>query len=268
MDYDTVGRGELILGEARVALQPLLGKADGQRRALALFGVSDLVLEGIASLVFDGRNPQAVRIEHDLIGTLGSQHVQCRGPADGLGIEIHRQVEIDEGIGLVARGVLDLHGRHDVHLVVARRGPIGSYGGAVVERAQRWELLFGGTDVPAGRELTPAEWERLRGGERKLLGVLVSVVFGRSMITACNGLTPTPVQSITSSTSSSFGNIDRPDGPRKCSGAPGFEEAVHALVALGYSNADAASAVRKVIDDQGALAPIDLIKAALAAIKK
>ena len=52
------------------------------------------------------------------------------------------------------------------------------------------------------------------------------------------------------------------------SGAPGFEEAVHALVALGYSNADAASAVRKVIDDQGALAPIDLIKAALAAIKK
>jgi holliday junction DNA helicase RuvA len=52
------------------------------------------------------------------------------------------------------------------------------------------------------------------------------------------------------------------------SGAPGFEEAVHALVALGYSNADAASAVRKVIDDQGALPPIDLIKAALAAIKK
>ena len=52
------------------------------------------------------------------------------------------------------------------------------------------------------------------------------------------------------------------------SGAPGFEEAVHALVALGYSNADAASAVRKVIDDQGALAPIDLIKAALATIKK
>lgn len=51
-------------------------------------------------------------------------------------------------------------------------------------------------------------------------------------------------------------------------GAPGFDEAVHALVALGYSNADAASAVRKVIDDQGALAPIDLIKAALAAIKK
>lgn len=52
------------------------------------------------------------------------------------------------------------------------------------------------------------------------------------------------------------------------SGGPGFEEAVHALVALGYSNADAASAVRKVIDEQGALAPIDLIKAALATIKK
>lgn len=52
------------------------------------------------------------------------------------------------------------------------------------------------------------------------------------------------------------------------SGGPGFEEAVHALVALGYSNADAASAVRKVIDERGALAPIDLIKAALAAVKK
>ncbi|MBR9988367.1 MAG: Holliday junction branch migration protein RuvA [Gemmatimonadetes bacterium] len=52
------------------------------------------------------------------------------------------------------------------------------------------------------------------------------------------------------------------------SSAPGFEEAVHALVALGYTSADAASAVRKVVDDQGAMAPIDLIKAALAAIKK
>lgn len=50
--------------------------------------------------------------------------------------------------------------------------------------------------------------------------------------------------------------------------APGFDEAVHALVALGYSNADAASAVRKVIDDHGPMAPIDLIKAALAAIRK
>jgi Holliday junction DNA helicase RuvA len=51
-------------------------------------------------------------------------------------------------------------------------------------------------------------------------------------------------------------------------GAAGFEEAVAALVALGYSSADAASAVRKVIDDQGTLAPIDLIKATLATIKK
>ena len=51
-------------------------------------------------------------------------------------------------------------------------------------------------------------------------------------------------------------------------GAPGFEEAVAALVALGYNNGDAASAVRKVLDERGTLAPIDLIKAALAAIKK
>lgn len=51
-------------------------------------------------------------------------------------------------------------------------------------------------------------------------------------------------------------------------GAPGFEDAVAALVALGYSNADAASAVRKVIDERGSLAPIDLIKAALSAVKK
>ena len=52
------------------------------------------------------------------------------------------------------------------------------------------------------------------------------------------------------------------------SGAAGFDEAVHALVALGYTNADAASAVRKVIDERGPLAPIDLIRAALAAIRK
>jgi holliday junction DNA helicase RuvA len=54
-------------------------------------------------------------------------------------------------------------------------------------------------------------------------------------------------------------------GPR---GAPGFEEAVAALVALGYSNTDAASAVRRVMDEQGGLPAIDLIKAALAAMKK
>lgn len=52
------------------------------------------------------------------------------------------------------------------------------------------------------------------------------------------------------------------------SGGAGFEEAVAALVALGYSNADAASAVRRVMDEQGALAPIDLIKYALAAVKR
>ena len=52
------------------------------------------------------------------------------------------------------------------------------------------------------------------------------------------------------------------------SSAAGFDEAVHALVALGYSNGDAASAVRKVIDDHGPMAPIDLIKASLAAIRK
>jgi Holliday junction DNA helicase RuvA len=51
-------------------------------------------------------------------------------------------------------------------------------------------------------------------------------------------------------------------------GAAGFDEAVHALVALGYTSGDAASAVRKVIDEHGPMAPIDLIKAALAAIKK
>jgi holliday junction DNA helicase RuvA len=50
-------------------------------------------------------------------------------------------------------------------------------------------------------------------------------------------------------------------------GGPGFEEAVAALVALGYSNADAAAAVRKVIDDQGAMPAIDLIKASLAGMK-
>lgn len=51
-------------------------------------------------------------------------------------------------------------------------------------------------------------------------------------------------------------------------GAPGAEEAVAALVALGYSNADAAASVRKVLDEHGPLAGIDLIKAALASLKK
>jgi holliday junction DNA helicase RuvA len=51
-------------------------------------------------------------------------------------------------------------------------------------------------------------------------------------------------------------------------GAPGFDEAVKALVALGYSNTDAATAVRKVIDEQGTLQPIDLIRAALGGMRK
>jgi holliday junction DNA helicase RuvA len=51
-------------------------------------------------------------------------------------------------------------------------------------------------------------------------------------------------------------------------GAPGHDEAVKALVALGYSSADAAAAVRKVIDEQGTMAPVDLIKAALVGIKR
>jgi holliday junction DNA helicase RuvA len=49
---------------------------------------------------------------------------------------------------------------------------------------------------------------------------------------------------------------------------PVLDEAVKALVALGYSSADAASAVRKVIDEQGAMAPVDLIRAALAGMKR
>jgi holliday junction DNA helicase RuvA len=48
----------------------------------------------------------------------------------------------------------------------------------------------------------------------------------------------------------------------------GAGEAVKALVALGYSSADAAAAVRKTMDARGTLEPIDLIKAALATMKK
>jgi holliday junction DNA helicase RuvA len=51
-------------------------------------------------------------------------------------------------------------------------------------------------------------------------------------------------------------------------GSPAADEAVKALVALGYSSGDAAAAVRKVIDERGATAPIDLIRAALASIRK
>lgn len=46
------------------------------------------------------------------------------------------------------------------------------------------------------------------------------------------------------------------------------EEAVHALVALGYNPAEASTAVRKALDEQGRLMGIDLIKAALARVSK
>jgi holliday junction DNA helicase RuvA len=48
----------------------------------------------------------------------------------------------------------------------------------------------------------------------------------------------------------------------------GADEAVRALVALGYSTAEASAAVRKVMDEDGGLAPVELIRASLAAIKK
>lgn len=51
-------------------------------------------------------------------------------------------------------------------------------------------------------------------------------------------------------------------------GSPVLDEAVKALVALGYSSADAAAAVRRVLDEQGAMAPVELIKAALAGMKR
>ena len=46
------------------------------------------------------------------------------------------------------------------------------------------------------------------------------------------------------------------------------EEAVHALVALGYNAGEAAAAVRKALDEEGKLIGIDLIKAALAKVTK
>jgi Holliday junction DNA helicase RuvA len=46
------------------------------------------------------------------------------------------------------------------------------------------------------------------------------------------------------------------------------DEAVHALVALGYNPAEASTAVRKALDEQGRLMGIDLIKAALARVSK
>ena len=50
-------------------------------------------------------------------------------------------------------------------------------------------------------------------------------------------------------------------------GTPTSEEAVGALVALGYSVTDATAAVRKALDEQGKLMGIDLIKAALAQVR-
>jgi holliday junction DNA helicase RuvA len=49
---------------------------------------------------------------------------------------------------------------------------------------------------------------------------------------------------------------------------PALDEAVKALVALGYSSGDAAAAVRKVADEQGVLPPVELIRAALSAMKR
>jgi holliday junction DNA helicase RuvA len=46
------------------------------------------------------------------------------------------------------------------------------------------------------------------------------------------------------------------------------EEAVHALVALGYNAAEASTAVRKALDEEGKLMGIDLIKAALGKVTK
>lgn len=51
-------------------------------------------------------------------------------------------------------------------------------------------------------------------------------------------------------------------------GGAALDEAVKALVALGYSSAESSAAVRKVIDDRGTMPAIDLIKAALATIRK
>jgi Holliday junction DNA helicase RuvA len=46
----------------------------------------------------------------------------------------------------------------------------------------------------------------------------------------------------------------------------GAEQAVGALVALGYSQGEAAAAVRKVLDDRGGAEGVDLIRAALAGL--
>ena len=48
----------------------------------------------------------------------------------------------------------------------------------------------------------------------------------------------------------------------------GTDEAVGALVALGYNASEATAAVRKALDEEGRLIGIDLIKAALAKVTK
>ena len=50
--------------------------------------------------------------------------------------------------------------------------------------------------------------------------------------------------------------------------AAGTDEAVGALVALGYNPAEATAAVRKALDEEGKLIGIELIKAALAKVSK
>lgn len=66
---------------------------------------------------------------------------------------------------------------------------------------------------------------------------------------------------------------DRLDDIAVATGGPkptgaGSEEAVGALVALGYNATEATAAVRKALDDEGRLIGIDLIKAALARVTK
>jgi Holliday junction DNA helicase RuvA len=56
-------------------------------------------------------------------------------------------------------------------------------------------------------------------------------------------------------------------GARVSAGATA-DEAVHALVALGYNAAEASTAVRKALDESGKLMGIDLIKAALGKVTK
>lgn len=56
-------------------------------------------------------------------------------------------------------------------------------------------------------------------------------------------------------------------GARASAGATA-DEAVHALVALGYNAAEASTAVRKALDESGKLMGIDLIKAALGKVAK